>query len=248
MYPGYSPADHIYGEAAQEFGTYASDAKKRGEEIELPGGVEYQVGQSAPKRRKMSEGEEGMKGSARDSGSGSDGDATTKQTNGATTTTTNGDAQAAGQDGAALFFVDTNAMQVDLPDMQGNLHKSKKAKTEHDGDLPTGDEVEDISAEVEAKIKERREKKKDRKEEKKRKRDSGDSEKPKKKHKHDTIKDEGPANEPVEEIREAVREDDANGETAKKRKKKHRDGEHAKGAKDGEGKKKKRKKTEGGSE
>lgn len=34
MYPGYSPADHIYGEAASEFGKHVAELKKKG--IEVP--------------------------------------------------------------------------------------------------------------------------------------------------------------------------------------------------------------------
>ena len=47
MYPGYSPADHIYGEAAQEYGQYAAERKRQGIELEAdPNGPQYEVGQS----------------------------------------------------------------------------------------------------------------------------------------------------------------------------------------------------------
>ena len=47
MYPGYSPADHIYGEAAAEYGAMIAEARRQGKQIERnPDGVEYVVGQS----------------------------------------------------------------------------------------------------------------------------------------------------------------------------------------------------------
>ena len=48
MYPGYSPADHIYGEASQEYGQRYSEMKKQGIELKQgPDGIEYVVGQSS---------------------------------------------------------------------------------------------------------------------------------------------------------------------------------------------------------
>ena len=48
MYPGYSPADHIYGEASQEYGQRYSEMKKQGTEFKQgPDGIEYVVGQSS---------------------------------------------------------------------------------------------------------------------------------------------------------------------------------------------------------
>jgi len=46
-YPGYSPADHIYGEAAAEHGAMIAEARRQGKRIEQnPFGIEYVVGQS----------------------------------------------------------------------------------------------------------------------------------------------------------------------------------------------------------
>lgn len=45
MYPGYSPADHKYGQAAQEYGQAVAMIKQKGEEVPKHGDLEYQVGQ-----------------------------------------------------------------------------------------------------------------------------------------------------------------------------------------------------------
>lgn len=45
MYPGYSIKEHKYGEAAERFGNYAAEAKRKGEEIK-PEGIDYKLGQS----------------------------------------------------------------------------------------------------------------------------------------------------------------------------------------------------------
>jgi hypothetical protein len=48
MYPGYSPADHIYGEAAAEYGMRMAEAKRKGIEVKIDSeGLEYIVGQSS---------------------------------------------------------------------------------------------------------------------------------------------------------------------------------------------------------
>lgn len=52
MYPGYSPADHIYGEAAQEYGERAAELKRNGMDLKLdPQGPQYVVGQNKLPRR-----------------------------------------------------------------------------------------------------------------------------------------------------------------------------------------------------
>jgi hypothetical protein len=59
MYPGYSPADHIYGEAAQEYGELASELKRKGIEMKLdPNGPQYVVGQNKKPRRLSQEPEQ----------------------------------------------------------------------------------------------------------------------------------------------------------------------------------------------
>ena len=54
MYPGYSPADHIYGEAAAEYGLQIYEAKKKGIDFKLdPNGPQYEVGQTNRIRREQ---------------------------------------------------------------------------------------------------------------------------------------------------------------------------------------------------
>jgi hypothetical protein len=56
MYPGYSPADHIYGEAAAEYGAMIAEARRQGKEIKSdPNGIEYVVGQSQLSAREQLE-------------------------------------------------------------------------------------------------------------------------------------------------------------------------------------------------
>ena len=184
MYPGYSPADHIYGEAAAEYGQHASKAKQGGTEIEHPEGMEYQIAQSKMSKQKVQERAQARKRDSTSMEKSAPRDTLEPKTHGRATTSPDQEA-AAKQDEQPLFVVDTQPMKVDLPEMP----KKKRAKRSHKGDLPIGDEGEDISAEVDAKLKEKREKKKHRKEEKKRKRDSDDA-KPKKKHKDETAQDE----------------------------------------------------------
>ena len=201
MYPGYSPADHVYGDAAQEFGTAVSIAKAKGIEIPSePDGPEYQIAQARGikmrtlaqvRAAKAARGE----GSGSGTGSGSDAQAASARTIGPVT---NGHAkQGAGEDGteegeSQFFVIDTNPTPVNLPGIISKStkrtsedrsppeptekKKSKKVKTKHDGELPLNVEnerveLEDISEEVDARLKEKEEKRK-RKEEKKRKRES----------------------------------------------------------------------------
>ena len=263
MYPGYSPADHIYGEAAQEFGAVAAQAKKRGEDVKLPNGVDYQIGQNKSTKRKHSI----------ESAEGSTSDAALAQSNNASVTAgaLHKQAQsssAEGQDEKPLFVVDTQPMKVDLPEhMQRTGRNNKKAKTNHEGNGPLGHETEDISAEVDAKVKEKREKKKHRKEEKKRKRESDDEEEEDSKKKSKSASTE-------EETKQAKRKEPeggeggdqvspgANGKRKKSKKLKSEDDEASienpskrrtvagtEGDEEGgEKKKKKRKKADGGSE
>jgi hypothetical protein len=56
MYPGYSPADHIYGEAAAEYGAMIAEAKRQGKEVKTdPSGIEYVVGQNQLSAREQLE-------------------------------------------------------------------------------------------------------------------------------------------------------------------------------------------------
>ena len=157
MYPGYSPADHEYGQAAEEFGRYASEAKMRGEEVKLPG-IDYEFGQGKGiKRKTLTEiraaQEAKERGSGSGSGSGSDnpvksaaqGEPSTTKSNGAIT---NGNTEPAitspePQEGGdnPYFVVDTQPMKINLPhallnqqkrsassDPQPSLEESKEHK------------------------------------------------------------------------------------------------------------------------
>lgn len=54
VYPGYSPADHIYGEAAQEYGQLAADVRKQGIDFKLDQqGPEYVVGQTSKAKKEQ---------------------------------------------------------------------------------------------------------------------------------------------------------------------------------------------------
>lgn len=56
MYPGYSPADHIYGEAAAEYGMIMAEARRKGIEVKTDSeGLEYIVGQSSLSAREQIE-------------------------------------------------------------------------------------------------------------------------------------------------------------------------------------------------
>lgn len=204
MYPGYSPADHEYGKAAEEYGRAAAKAKSMGIDITHPE-VEYQIGQAKGIKRKTLAGIREAK-AAREAGNGSDagaGSDEAAEVEDAMPTTTNGDTikpqeatplqEATPEDEHPAFFIDTNPTSVNLPGMSKQPmkrsvsppepldgKKHKKAKKTHAGDLPKGEgdqamEFEDISEEVDARIKEKEEKRR-KKEEKKRKRLSeGDS-------------------------------------------------------------------------
>lgn len=193
MYPGYSPADHQYGEAAQEFGAAWSVAKAEGVEFKpRPDGPQYEMAQAKGVKKSTLAGIRAAKaarGEGTGSGSGSEAPAARSTSNGATTNGNKEDVKS--EDGNPYFMVDTNPTPVNLPGVSHQLEKrtsdtqapedptshrkSKKVKTKHDGE-PTAlkekrVEFEDISAEVDARLKEKGEKRK-RKEEKKRKRAS----------------------------------------------------------------------------
>lgn len=54
MYPGYSPADHEYGKAAEEYGAFAAAARAQGVDVKHPD-LEYELGQARGIKRKTSE-------------------------------------------------------------------------------------------------------------------------------------------------------------------------------------------------
>ena len=255
MYPGYSPADHEYGKAAQEFGEQWSVAKAKGIDFQpAPDGPQYEFSQSKGVKRaslaKIRAVKAGQaEGSGSGSGSGSDVAPPRTASNRAQPIERSEDVKGdkGEMEGANPYFmVDTNPTPVNLPGLSHKpakrassteslaepaAVKSKKAKTKHEGMIPTGTEkrveFEDISSEVDARMKEKEEKRK-RKEEKKRKRESGDSvapeaaaesEKPKKK-KSKKLDGEMEANGSVSKKRHGSTEDEAlEGERVKKAKK-----------------------------
>ena len=213
MYPGYSPADHQYGEAAQEFGSEWSAAKAKGIEFKpAPDGPEYQFGQAkGVKRRTLAkireakaargEGTGSGTGSGSGSGSGSDTAVPPAVSNGSAPKKVYSKAKAAeekaedqsGDGNNPYFVIDVNPTPVNIPGVSVHLpkrtsegqpesatveKKPKKPKQKHEGSLPGAAEkkveFEDISDEVDARLKEKEERRK-RKEEKKRKRDSDGS-------------------------------------------------------------------------
>lgn len=200
MYPGYSPADHEYGKAAEEYGKAAAEARARGEKVDFDD-VEYEIGQAKGIKRRTLAGireakaarEAKGKGSGSGTGSGSDspiGPSPPKlaATNGAPASAKVENEASEGDN--PYFVIDTKPTPVNF---SGTSHqttkrsvspppepiegkKHKKSKKKHEGELLKGEdgdkvEFEDISEEVDARMKEKEEKRK-RKEEKKRKRES----------------------------------------------------------------------------
>ncbi|KAL9120846.1 MAG: hypothetical protein Q9187_002595 [Circinaria calcarea] len=202
MYPGYSPADHQYGEAAQEFGAAWSAAKSNGLEFKPPpDGPQYEMAQAKGVKKSTLAGIRAAKaargeGSGSGSGSGSEAPTARSTSNGVSTNGNKEDAKsedATKENGNPYFVVDTNPTPVNLPGIshqpakrtsdeqspkETGHRKSKKAKTKHEGEpvaiKEKRVEFEDISAEVDARLKEKEEKRK-RKEEKKRKRVSDEA-------------------------------------------------------------------------
>lgn len=200
MYPGYSPADHEYGKAAEEYGRAAAKARAKGIDITHPD-AEYNIGQAKGVKRKTLAGIREAKAAreaARVSGLGSASDGASRK-EASMPATTNGAIseekaqEATPEDEQPAFFIDTNPTPVKLPGisnhpvkrsasppepMEGKKHK--KAKKKHDGEIPKGEEshaaeFEDISGEVDARMKEKEEKRKQREEKKRKRLSEGDS-------------------------------------------------------------------------
>ena len=200
MYPGYSPADHEYGKAAEEYGKAAAEARAKGIELKHPE-AEYQVGQAkGAKRKTLAEIQEAQAAKDRTSGSGT-GSGTGSGSEGPLKQKSKGDATTNGQASTEkvqepslegdnpYFIVDTKPTPVNIPGMSSQslkrsaspqeaveVKKHKKAKKRHDGEMPKGEDpqevqTEDISEQVDARMKEKEQRRK-MKEEKKRKRAS----------------------------------------------------------------------------
>ena len=272
MYPGYSPADHEYGKAAEEFGRVAAEARAKGVEIKHPE-VEYEIGQAKGiKRRTLAamRGASATKGQASGSGSGSgsEGPNTQVPKEKATSPEKAEDekTKATTPEGDNPFFIiDTKPTPVNLPGVTNQpvkrsaspsgspeTKKQKKAKKHHEGELPTSEgavkvEFEDISGEVDARMKEREEKRKE-KVEKKRKRDS-EGDQSKAAEAHATSSDTPAAVVGVETPKKKKAKKSDEEELADRTGANKRSGVEIEEAADGEGKKaKKRKKGNGASE
>jgi hypothetical protein len=201
MYPGYSPADHIYGEAAQEYGEHAAVLKRNGIDLKSDlDGPQYVVGQSK-KPRRLSQEPKSLSGSV---SSASAHNVNVQDQGGEPM---EGVEQSIGV--SQYFVIDSKPTPLnELGDMQKQKNKANdKAKRrvsfkdEQDDEAPSHEvsdapnfkkvkisapeshaavnaesavREEDISAVVEARLKAKEEKRKIQ-EEKKRKRDSADS-------------------------------------------------------------------------
>lgn len=180
MYPGYSPADIEYGKAAGEFGQALGELKAQGVHVEMPAnGPEYKIGQAHGAKRKHLSKE-------RTQSTGSEG--VTKQSPAEPEHANDG------ENGENPYFViDTNPTPVVVlgdskkrrlengSESEMAEKKDKKKKKSKKEDQPVI-ETEDISAEVDARLKAKEEKKK-------RKREStGDGEKEVKKSKKEKSK------------------------------------------------------------
>jgi hypothetical protein len=209
MYPGYSPADHIYGEAAAEYGAMIAEARRQGKEIRSdPNGIEYVVGQSQlSAREQLEEVKKSLAAKSAKQNEETSKEAELDQGNGEPM---EGMEQTA--DASQLFMVDSNPTplhvlqnksdasssrnknkandkakrRVSVQDEQAypvseapeDFHKKKKVKIakveEGLSESKPLVEEDDISAEVDQRLKEKEERRR-RKAEKKRKRESGSS-------------------------------------------------------------------------
>jgi hypothetical protein len=181
MYPGYSPAHIEYGKAASEFGQAVGQMKIRGETWEPANGTEYQIGQAHGAKRKMlfqkdkTDSVE-IEGAAKAPSS------------------ENGNGEEAKEEEILGFVIDINPTPVKLPGSStkrpledeseaAEKKKHKKSKKSNAGEAVI--ETEDISAEVEARLKIKEEKKKLKEEKKRRRESSSEEEKVIKKSKKD---------------------------------------------------------------
>lgn len=143
MYPGYSPADHEYGKAAEDYGRVAAEAKAKGIDIKHPD-IEYEIGQAKGAKRIILAGVRAKEaavgeGSGSGSGSGSDVPNLQRSTDGAAKqAATNGEAttnaqanqaekpkatREAAEEDMPNFIIDTNPTPVNIPGSSTRPHK-----------------------------------------------------------------------------------------------------------------------------
>lgn len=202
MYPGYSPADQIYGEAAQEFGEHTAELKRKGVEMKAePNGPQYVTPQRKRPRRlnQESNGSQSVAGSSATAQVRNSQGGETQPMEGVEQSTTESQYfiidpkptpladigetpkhknKANDKAKRRVSFREDESSETANPN-HSSVPKAKKVKLATDDSAgPTADSrstmQEDISAEVEDRIRAKEEKRK-RKEEKKRKRDSRDS-------------------------------------------------------------------------
>ena len=175
MYPGYSPADHVYGEAAQEFGSTVAELRKKGKDWKPEeNGPEYVIGQSTLSEKQQREQYRKQKSQSVETDQGGD---------------SRDGVEATKSDSEPLWFVDSNPTPVNVADTKSKKEKrrvsfeggeegkpsQKKKKIEESQSVVPAVAEDDISTEVEARLKSKEEKRKKKKGDQKRKRDSVDS-------------------------------------------------------------------------
>lgn len=269
MYPGYSPADHAYGKAAEEYGLLVAAARREGIDFRPnEDGPDYQTAQARGVKRTTLAGMKAAQ-AAKEGGTGSGAGSGTnthfaRGTSGGfafygqATEVKGEDEDGNGEN--PYFVIDSNPTPVNLPGISHKptkrptedlslaesleQKKTKKVKTKHTGELPgsaatNNVETEDISEEVDARLREKEERRQ-RKEEKKRKRLSDGSIGPVAEAPTTEAVAEKPKKKKAKKVEE---EEEASVGATKKR---HSSDNEA--AEDGEGQKKKRKKTKSKSE
>lgn len=193
MYPGYSPADHEYGKAAEEYGLAVAAARREGIDFKPnEDGPDYTIAQARGAKRTTLAGMKAAKakegGSGNGTVSGSDAYLARAALGSHGAETKSEDETGNGEN--PYFVIDTNPTPVNLPGISRKptkrstkelsptkpleRKKPKKPKTKHDGGLAGSTaannmETEDISEEVDARLNEQEQRRR-RKEERKRKR------------------------------------------------------------------------------
>ncbi|KAI4290019.1 MAG: hypothetical protein L6R35_000710 [Caloplaca aegaea] len=165
MYPGYSPANHEYGKAAEEFGRYASAAKQKGIDLKADG-IDYKVGQSKglghmtlAQIRAANAGKGETASSASDVGTAAAAATAAPKTSKVSEKKGEGESNTAAEEtptaGDPMFFMDPNPTPLHLstaanssakrkatPEPPVDANTSKKQKKKH-GEAPKPDEAQE---------------------------------------------------------------------------------------------------------
>ncbi|KAL8899173.1 MAG: hypothetical protein Q9192_001711 [Flavoplaca navasiana] len=137
MYPGYSIKEHKYGEAAERFGNYAAEAKRKGEEIKAEG-VDYKLGQSKALSSLKLEQMRAKMAAQKGGGSASESalaDSTSTEKKVRFSDVSQETAKPEGQ----MFFMDSEPTPVDLPTALNTFRKRKESSLDAE---PTPEPVE----------------------------------------------------------------------------------------------------------